>query len=57
VLISCGVTDSYCVCERYKTLFEKCVYVTLFDKDMWSVASACVNMYKPSVQNTIMSYV
>jgi hypothetical protein len=31
-----------------------CVNVTLFDKDKWSAATACVNKYKPSIQNTIM---
>jgi len=38
-------------------LIEKSVNVTLFDKDKWSAAVAYVSKYKPSIPNTIMSYV
>ena len=58
MLISCGVAQIVIVyVERYKTLVRNCVTVTLFDKDKWSAAIVCVNKYKPSIQNTIMSYV
>jgi hypothetical protein len=43
--------------KSYNTMIEKCVNVILFDKDKWSAAIACVNKYKPSIQNTVMSHV
>ena len=49
--------DSYCICEKLQKLKEICFNVILFDKDKWSAAIACVNKYKPSIQNTVISYV